>query len=138
MAPATRRDTDGDHRGALPQHEPQHVARVRAKCETDTDLLGALRDGVCEDAVDANRGQHRRDATEDAEQDGVEPRTGDRGREDVAHRCHALDRRCAVDLRGDAAEIGSADLRPSRGTNGEGDCAPDSPVTALSAADVPG
>ena len=71
-------DAEAGERHALSQDDPQHPAAVGPERHADADFLRPLIDRVRHQPVDADRGQHQRDAREDAQQHHVEvlPRDG--------------------------------------------------------------
>jgi hypothetical protein len=67
-------DAGQGHAHAFGDNQPQHAARRRAQRQAKADLAGALVDGVCDDAVDADRRDEQRNAGEEGQQRGVQPR----------------------------------------------------------------
>jgi hypothetical protein len=62
----------------LPDHQSEDLSCACAKCDTDADLTFTLGDDVGHDAVDADRSQGDREYCEEAEEQEVEARPGDR------------------------------------------------------------
>ena len=69
----------GDEPAALPDDEGEDVRASRAQGHADADLPAPLRDGVAEQAVDAERGEEEREGRERPDEDGVEARLRDGG-----------------------------------------------------------
>ena len=63
-------EADDDAPERALQHQPDDVAAAGAERHADADLVGALRDGVGGDAVQADRREHERDDAEEAGEAG--------------------------------------------------------------------
>src|SRR6185437_6434520 len=63
-------DDDADHgeHGPFAQHQPKYVGLARAKGDAHAEFLRALRDGIRDDAIDADDREHQRERREAAEQ----------------------------------------------------------------------
>ena len=61
-------DADADEREPARQHQPQHVAALRAERDADADLARPLRDAVRHDAVEPDRREQHRDDREPGQQ----------------------------------------------------------------------
>ena len=82
----------GDERGALADDQPEHVAALRAQGHADGALSPLPRDGVAEQAVDAEGADQDGEGREAADQRRVEAGLGDGRRQPRVHRHHRRDR----------------------------------------------
>ena len=62
-----QRQADAQLHEAGAENQPRNLRRLRAERQPEAELLGALRDGVGGDRVDADRGQDQREDGEDDE-----------------------------------------------------------------------
>src|SRR5437879_3951658 len=83
---------------ALFEHQPQHLARLRAQRHAQTDFTGALRHGIGQHAVDSNRSQDKRERAKEAEQCGAHARGPQSLSQDLLHGLRVGEREVFVNL----------------------------------------
>ena len=94
-------ESGGDSKGRqlhpLPHHHSDDVARLRAERHAEADIVGALRNQVCHNAVDAHGGQDQREQRERSQHGTGEALARQRAIEAVLHSPDFEDRDFGID-----------------------------------------
>ena len=106
---------------ALADHQTDHLARLRPKCQPDTELARSLGDEVGEHAVNAERREQKGDACEGREHGRLEAVVGQRLTHDLPERRDLRQREIPIDGLNLLARRRNGGLRPERCADHEGE-----------------
>src|SRR6266446_5791863 len=83
---------------ALPEHQPQHLARLRAQRHAQPDFAGALCDGIGQHAVNSNRRENQCERAEQSKQSRTHARRPQPLPQNLLHRLAVSERQILVNL----------------------------------------
>ena len=110
-AEADDQSDDGQAQSFL-HHQPDDVARGGAEGEANPEFIGALRDAVGDDAVDAHAGEGEREPGETAEQIHRETAIGGGVGEQFGVGLDLIDRQAGIERMNRRDQFGAQDSRP--------------------------
>ena len=99
------------------QNHPENRSSACSQCDSDAYLPGPVGDGVGDNAIQPDRGEHQRDHSEDTGQDSEDSLTNQQFVNLLRERLHVVYEEIRVDTTGFCLECRDEGLRANRGAH---------------------